>query len=196
MNEQELLEKIRKYILDNIEKWYNQLTECTQYDTGMEVTTDEIEYEPRDGFIPFTEGGATASTFTRLIDLENATPKALHQYVYTMLNTYNQDYEKDAGGYDGFYEYMMNAEDADVLIYLRVQIYDAGNSRGLEGDKPSCYVKFAVNTECPYFRDYMPVWAGGQSNEWKVEHEFSFDSMNEFIKRIKNTLDKLEKEVL
>jgi len=126
-----MIEGVMQGALEDLELRYES------YDNNL----DAIEFEARDGFFPFTEGGLEASVWAMNSHLEGSgtQPSFLTDYIEGLSAEFEADWLKDYPNYD--FEYDANdyrealSEYMGVVMFdVRVQFYAACNSRNDSGE--------------------------------------------------------------
>lgn len=199
MKKQEILSVLREKLTDVIDEIPNK------YESRDDFSTEEIETESRDGFIPFTDGGTIVRWFERL-DLwrstgHNLPTKPLQDELERQINI-QYDYAKERFmelhpeivkklgdekiNYSDLYESGFEDEadelsqletdnDDTIMVSIRAQYYAPSNEQGRDG-KHTIALSGDVNLESPYHRD-------GNLDDF-IEVVFTFDSLSELSERM------------
>ena len=145
-----MIESVMQDALEDLELRYES------YDNELE----NIEFEARDGFFPFTEGGLIASVFASNSSMEGGgtQPSFLTDYIESLSSDFEADWLKDNPSYDfnddpDFYYDSLSDYMGFTFFDVRVQFYAACNNRNESGED-ELYVSAGCNVD-EYGRDNL-----------------------------------------
>jgi antirestriction protein len=204
-------EKIVEVLKDELE---DVLEDANQEYEGQEIKGEEVEYESRDGFIPFTDGGYEYRFFTygnyltgsgkslptntldaelervENLNYEYGKERFAEEYpeIVKELGEENIDYNSlSEAGYDSEADDLdefSRSDDDSIMFEVEAFYYNPDNSRGIDG-KHTIVLTGNVNMEAPYHRT-------GNMEDY-TQDKFTFDSIEDLKEKLQKGIDKISK---
>jgi len=181
---------MRNQILEYLHPIFEELREEreSQERLGYGATTHEIEYKPRDGFIPFTEGGLSLESFGDLGYMESTGATKHKAFQANIEKSYKEaemqfidNYPKAKGvPFDELSEELQEElyelekdylNEWTTLFSTRVQIYGPDNHRNDCKGEWAVYILSMFNDETPYHRDRYNTELFEESFVWNEENK-------------------------
>lgn len=192
MNYPELPKSIRKNMHDLMQQHFNVDTWNADF--------EDIEYESRDGFIPFSHnhGGLQLRGFTNVASIIGSGDLPTHQGAADEINRqwdYNRELvaednpSLDSESDDFFDKVYESADDSESTVMYEIQAM----YHGKDNNRHSMSISAAVNTEGPYHRRSIS-WAPKVFCEGATESEIVWQTAAEFKKKFERAVKNVVKQ--